>query len=184
VLPETPPLLSVTVTDPEAAPAARGENVTLTTQEDPAASVAPHVPDCPKCVLATIDEMLKTADPELLTVTVCAVLVVPRVTEPKESELGATPATGAIPVPVSATICVLPGTPPLLSVTVKDPEAAPAATGENVTLITQEDPAASVAPHVPDWPKCALATIDAMFRTADPELLRVTVCVALVVPTS
>ena len=88
------------------------------------------------------------------------------------------------PVPDKTTVCVLPKTPPLLSITVTNPEAAPAAVGEKNTLIMQEDPAASVAPHVPDCEKGPLAVILAMASAADPELLRVTVCAALIVPTS
>jgi len=52
--------------------------------------------------------MLSGPLPVLLSVTVCAVLVVPAGWLPKERLLGAKPAAGAVPVPVRATVWGLP----------------------------------------------------------------------------
>ena len=59
------------------------------------------------------------------------------------------------PVPLSATLCVLPATPLLLSVMVSVPVSAPTAVGVKVTLIVQEPPDATLPPPWPqsekDW---------------------------------
>jgi hypothetical protein len=137
--------LSAMVSTPEAAPFVVGENTTLTVQLVPAASVAPHV------VLETANGPLVVMPPNvrsllrrLVIVTVLALLVVPTVTVPKLRLLDET-VTGAVPVPVSVTVC---GLVSALSVTTRLPAAALRAVGTNCTLIVQLAPAASDAPHV------------------------------------
>jgi hypothetical protein len=53
------------------------------------------------------------------------------------SVAGDTPASGAVPVPVRPTVCVLPFTPLLLSVSVKVPVRAPFVVGAKLTLMVQ-----------------------------------------------
>ena len=64
------------------------------------------------------------------------------------------------------------------------PDFGPFVFGENVTLIVQFAPAATLVPHVdviPNWPA---AFIEEMVSAILPVLVRVTVCGALVVPTA
>jgi thiol:disulfide interchange protein len=56
--------------------------------------------------------------------------------------------TGAVPVPLKLTVCVLPVTPLLLSVIVRAPVSAPVAVGEKVTLIVQEPLAGTLPPQL------------------------------------
>ena len=90
---------------------------------------------------------------------------------------------GDVPVPVRATVCMLPATPLLLSVMVRVPVRVPVAVGEKVTLIVQELLAATLPPQLLVSPKLALAAMLVMVSAALPVLLRVTGCDALVVPT-
>ena len=71
-----PVALSVTVTVPGWLPRAVGVNVTLMEQLAPAATEAPQVLACAYCALATMLVMLSAAVPELVSVMVCAALVV------------------------------------------------------------------------------------------------------------
>jgi hypothetical protein len=95
---------------------------------------------------------------------------------------------GFIPVPLKVTVCMLPVTPLLLSVMVSVPVSEPVAVGVNVTSIVQEPPTARLLPQAPAplvTPKLALAAMLAIVSAAVPVVLfRVTVCDALVVPTS
>jgi hypothetical protein len=84
----TPPALTVRV--PVRLPVAVGVNFTLTVHEPFAAIEDPHVLVCAKSPLAEIDETDAAELVGLETVTVCALLVEPVVTEPKFSALGAT----------------------------------------------------------------------------------------------
>ena len=68
-----------------------------------------------------------------------------------------------------------------LSVTVIVPGWLPRAVGVKVTLMEQLAPAATEAPQVLVWAYGALAAMLVMFNAAVPELVRVTVCAALVV---
>jgi hypothetical protein len=90
----TPPALTVRL--PVRAPAAVGENVTLTVHEPFAAIDEPHVLVSAKSPLAEMDETEAAALVGLETVTVCAAVVVPVAAEPKLSALGAavTPEAG------------------------------------------------------------------------------------------
>ena len=77
VLPDVPPLLSVTVNVPLSTPFVVGDNVTLMEQELAAAKVPPQVLVCPKLALAAMPVIVSAAVPLLVSVTICAVLVVP-----------------------------------------------------------------------------------------------------------
>jgi hypothetical protein len=70
-----------------------------------------------------------------------------------------------------------------LSVIVRVPANVPVAVEEKVTLMVQEAPAATLAPQVLVWTKLALVAMLDIRRLAFPELLSVTCCAALVVPT-
>jgi hypothetical protein len=88
-------------------PVAAGENVTLMVQLPLAATELPHVLVCPKSPgLAPVNAMLlmvNAAFPVLLNVKVWALLVEPRFWLLKVRVEVVVPATGAVPVPVSAT---------------------------------------------------------------------------------
>ena len=88
-------------------------------------------------------------------------------------------------VPVRLTLCVPPAA---LSVTVTAAVRDPVADGLKVTLIAHLAPAATLEPQVFVWAKSpALAPETAMLvmlKAAVPELVRVTVCAALVVATA
>src|SRR5207249_4739449 len=90
----------------------------------------------------------------------------------------------ASPVPVRLTAC---GLPLALSVTLNDALLVPLAVGVKVTLIVHCAPAATEVPQLLVCPKSPLlAPVMAMlemFNVAEPMLLRVTACAALVVPT-
>ena len=88
---------------------------------------------------------------------------------------------GAVPVPVRETICGLPGAS---SVMVIAPVLVPRAVGAKVTLIVQLAPAATEPAQVFVWAKSPLLVIPVMLSRAAPVLVNVTVCTALVVPTS
>jgi len=90
-----------------------------------------------------------------------------------------------VPFPLRGTVC---GLPPALSVTVNIPERAPKAVGENVTLILQLAPAASVAglmghaeAPVLVSAKSPEAAIVLIVKAAVPVFVNVTTCAALVV---
>ena len=93
----------------------------------------------------------------------------------------------AAPVPVRLTVCVLPATPPVLSVMVRVPVRVPVAEGLKVTPMVQFPAAARLEPQVLVWEKSlepALTAMPAMARDAVPVLLRVTGWEALEVPNS
>ena len=71
--------LSIIVIVPVFAPFWVGENVTLTVQFAPAATLAPQVEVIPNSALAFIDAILSAVLPVLVSVTVCGELVVPTV---------------------------------------------------------------------------------------------------------
>jgi hypothetical protein len=163
--------------------------VTVMGQFPPAASELPQVLVWPKSPgLAPVNPtpvMDRGAFPVLLRVTVWVALGVPTLL--LKGLVVVTPATGPLPVPVRLTLCVLPATLLLLSVMIKEAERLPSAAGVNVMLKVQFPPAASELPQVLVWPKSpGLAPVNptlVMDRGAFPVLLRVTVWVALGVPT-
>jgi len=72
-----PVALSVTVRFPVRVPVAVGVNFTEMAQLEPAATVDPQEFVWAKSPEAVIDAMLRADPPELVSVTVCAALVVP-----------------------------------------------------------------------------------------------------------
>jgi hypothetical protein len=80
--------------------------------------------------------------PGLLTVTVSAPVVFPTTSLPKVSVEVEKPRAGAMPVPVSATVCVLPATPLLLSMRISVPLRDPVPAGVKVTLRVHVPPEA------------------------------------------
>ena len=124
----------------------------------------------------------------LLSVTVCAALVVLRVCAANVRLAVLTEATGefaaASAFPDNATVCVVPFE--LLSVMVSVPDLAPALVGVKVTLIVQVAFAANVVPQVPpvapvrlakpDEPGVLAIAIPLIVNALLPVLLSVTVC--------
>jgi hypothetical protein len=104
---------------------------------------------------------------------------------PKESEVGEKVTAGAVPVPVRATVC---GLPVALSATESVALRAPAAWGENVTLIVQVVPGARLVPQLFVCKKSPLfipvTIIDVTVSVVVPMLVRIAVCTALRVPTA
>src|SRR5207237_832147 len=91
---------------------------------------------------AANEVMVKAAVPVFVSVIVIGALVVASGWLPKPRLVGANPMPGAVPFPLSATVC---GLPPALSATDSVPVRAPEAVGVKVTLIEQLAPAAKVA---------------------------------------
>jgi hypothetical protein len=129
--------------------------------------------------------MFNAALPELLRVTDCAGLVVPRVWVMKVRLEAVRVTVGLVPVPVRLTVC---GLPAALSEMFTVAVRLPAAAGVNVTLIVQFSSAASELPHVEVSGKsAALAPVTAMlvkFKVPLPLFVRVTVWAAALVPTN
>src|SRR5438132_160103 len=130
------------------------------------------------------------APPLLVSVTLCAGLVVPTRCSPNALLVAESVAVGGVtPVPVSDTDC---GLPAASSVMVTVAVRALAAVGVKVRLRTQLAPAASVAPLRQVVPEAsakspALAppsTAVAMLRGAVPPLLNCTFDTALALPTA
>ena len=82
----------------------------------------------------------------------------------------AAPTVKSWPVPLTATIWVLPVVLSLLSVMVRVPVREPPLVGEKVTLIVQELPAATLLPQLLVCAKLALAAMLATERAALPVL--------------
>jgi len=119
-----------------------GENVTLTEQDAPAASVAGDMGQlllCLKSPVAWIEAIARGTGCWLVTWTVLLSLVAPIFVEPKVKELGDN-VTGKTPEPLRDTAREE-GLPE--SVTVSVPLMGPTAVGVNVKEIVQDLPAAS-----------------------------------------
>src|SRR5437764_7450245 len=86
--------------------------------------------------------MVKSAVPVFVSVTVIGVLAFDSSWLPEPGLVGAHPSPGAVPLPVSATVC---GLPPALSTTDSVPVRAPETVGVKVTSMVQFAPAANVA---------------------------------------
>ena len=181
--------MSVKITEALKLPEAEGVNVTLTVQVLVGVSVAPVQVSAllakslgfePPIVTV---EMARLTVPVLVTVSVMGALVVAGAWLGKPKTRAEKLAVATVPVPCKLTFCVLPATPPLLSVTVRVPVSGPLAVGEKVTLIVQEPLAATLPPQLLVSPKLALAAMLAMVSTPKPELLSATGCDTLVVPT-
>jgi len=146
-------LLSVNVRLPEAATAVVGVKVIATVQVPDAATgveveqVVPVVATANGAAVV-IPVKVRLALPVLVTVTVCAALVVFTncALKLREAPERLTIGAGGIAVPVRLTVCVVPAVPPELSVTVMVAVRVPLVTvGSKVTLIVQVPPAATGA---------------------------------------
>jgi hypothetical protein len=126
--------------------------------------------------------------PVLVTVTICAALMVPTVCGPNvklEGERLIVPVPD-VPVPVRAAVSGLP--PVTLSVTVSAPVIGPTVAGLNATSNVQLAAGAKVAVgvHVPPDAISKFAAIEKPVRPTDtvPLFVIVTACAALVVPSA
>jgi hypothetical protein len=182
-----PPALSVMVMLAARLPVAVGLKVTLMEQFAPAATLAPHVFVCEKSplfvpVMAML-EIVNVAVPVLVSVTICTALLMPTIWLPKLMLLPPSVTMGATPVPVSVTVCGLPGNG---SLTVMAPLRMPVAVGVKVTLTLQLAVGARVAGLTGQllvWAKSPLAATLTVVAEA-PLLLTLTASALLVVPTS
>src|SRR5579859_7644932 len=84
------------------------------------------------------------------------------------------------PVPLNVTVCGLPGA---LSVIAIEPDLGPVAVGVKVIVSVQFAPTATEPPQLLVTAKSPLGDIFVMVNGPVPELVKVTVCAALVVPT-
>ena len=183
--------------DADRPPRAPGLNVTLIVQEPPVATVVQVFAETAKsAAFAPVIDGAATVSgrsPVFETVTVCAALVVFTSWLAYVSDAGEMLATGAMPVPESATVRV--GFTGSLLAIASDAVLLPRAPGLNVTLIAQvvlvagATGAASVGPQVfAEIAKSAafapVTVMPLMASAALPLLDKVTVCAPLVVFTS
>ncbi len=128
--------------------------------------------------------MLSVKLPLLVSVTVCAELVVPTDWFPKAMLVGLSEAVGPVPVPVRLTLC---GLPDVLSVTVRLADGEKATVGVKVREMVHWAAALRVAPQVLFCANCRgfgpVNPILVMLSVALPGLESVTVWAGLVVPT-
>jgi hypothetical protein len=124
--------------------------------------------------------MVRGPDPVLVNVTVCAALVVPTFWLANVSFAGTKLTAGATPVPLKGTLNWL---PEILSVIVNSPLRVPVAVGVKVTAMVQFAPGVKLVTQVL---LCAKSPVTAMLgvKTELPLLVTLTLCAALVVPTS
>ncbi len=170
--------LLVTVSVPVRAPDAVGVNFTVTVHDAPTA-IDEQVLVWLKSPLALTPETVAVEVPELVRVTFWVAEEAPTTVPANDSEPGLALRTGpgATPVPDSGTVLVTPA-----AVTDRLPVRVPAAVGWNVTLTVQDAPAAMLLPQVL---LCVKSPDTAMVPTAadaEPPLVTVTVCAALVPP--
>jgi len=181
---------SVTAGAVEPVPEATGVKVTLMVQVASGATLVTVVPQevgvlvraksAASVPVRVMDDEVKVrvADGSVLvSVTVCAVLVVPTVWLAKVRLVGTNWTN--VPVPLKATVCVLPETLPLLSVIVSVPLLVGGldSFGVNVTLMLQFAPAATVVPQVfvsVNSFGSVVTTMLVMLSAPVPELVRVT----------
>jgi hypothetical protein len=159
--------------------------VTVLAAEDPDVSVrvvgdGTHVAAVGALVQLTVT--VPANPPSELTVAA----IIPDCPAASVSDVGETSgAENATPVPESPTVC---GLSEALSVAVTEALRAPVACGVNVTLMVQLAPAATDVPQVLVWAKSLmLVPVTATLvreSAALPELVSVTVCAVLVVPTN
>jgi hypothetical protein len=179
--------LSEIDSDPVSIPLAVGAKKTSTLQLAPEASDEPQLLPCEKLALATILLKVTAVEPVLVSVTVCAALVVPTVWLAKVklvverlTETDGGGELGVLPEPVSATVWAL---ELALSEIDREPVSVPVVVGEKATEIVQPAPAASDEPQLLLCEKLELAVMALKVTAVEPVLVSVTVCAALEVPT-
>ena len=134
---------------PRCRPAEIGENVTLMVQLAPAARLVPQVLVSAKGALVVMPVMLTAVAAVLVSVVVCAALVVPTpwlsnsmpTSDPKDCGEN----VRVTPVPCKL---MLSGPSGALEATVKLPPRKPTEVGAKVTLMIQLAPPATEVPHV------------------------------------
>jgi hypothetical protein len=184
-----PPALSLNERVPEALPTAVGVKVSATVQDPDAATGAEIEQVVPEAAIAKgpvtpIAVKVRLALPALVTVTLCAGLVVPTGSDGK---VGADDKLTMAPNPMALKALPL-GLFQALSVNIRLPEAVPTAVGVKVTATLQVPAAATglevehVVPEVA-MAKGPVVVIALKVRLALPVLVTVTVCAGLVVPT-
>ena len=151
---EPPPENGIESRRPGAAPLTVGVNATFTVQVSPPAWTT--LPEQVSAVMLYGPEgsetvpMVASALPLLVTVMVCAALVVPTAWGPNGIVPGATPITACVPVPVSATVACVVSAPVYLIVSVSG--SVPIAVGLNATVIVHLAAAPLVASVTPAQP--------------------------------
>ena len=128
------------VTVPDAAPVTVGANVTWIVHYPDGAIVPMQLLVWLNVPVTVTLVICNGPVPVLCTVMFPAVLVVPTTCDEKDKLVGLTDAAGAVPVPLSSTICVAPRLPES-SLTLSAPVTEPTTCGVNVTATTQWDPA-------------------------------------------
>ena len=164
------------------APIEVGLNATLTVQELSGATAVRQVLAAEKEARATpvteMPETVRSALPVFLTVIACRVEVVLIRAEPKASEVGDTAASGASPVPLTAT--VLDDDPSLLLLWAMliSADFAPVVAGANDTLMVQVLPTATVPQVVAEKEAASTPVTETpeTRRSTLPVLLTVMVC--------
>lgn len=161
-----PTALSLTCNEPERAPVCVGWNTTLMVQLPPPDRLDPQVvAETAKSPVVDAEMLVNELLPLFFSVNVLATLVPPTSVLGKFALAGVN-VTCALPVPVSATLCGLPGA---LSVIVTAPVRVPICVGVNVTLNLQLPPTGSVLPQVLVlMAKSPLAAMLLMFNVALP----------------
>src|SRR5215472_13335393 len=173
-------LLLLRDNDPLRLPVVVGTKVRLMLQLAPAARL-PQELVWAKSPVTVIPVMVRGASPLLVRVAGCGVLAVPTSWFVKVRFAGVQEAIGACPFPAR----VAEGTALLKSPdTVMLPVRVPRAVGVKVTLITQLVPGASEAPQVLVWANSPVAWMPLKVMGILPVLVSVSVCAALVVPTT
>lgn len=152
-----PEALSAIVTEAVRPPMAVGAKVTVMLQLPPAGTEPPQLLDSLKSPafgpVTVMLVMVKAAVPVLLMVTGWAALVIPRVWLVKVRLVEVRLTLGPLPMPIRLTLCVLPATLLLLSVTISVAARVPGRVGVKFTLIVQFPPAATELPQLLLWPK-------------------------------
>lgn len=171
--------LSAMLRVPVAAPNATGVKVTPTRQFAPAAMLIPQVLLAMAKGLPVDMEMPVSVSAVLsllVTVTVFTALVLATASEPKLRLLEET-VTGALPLPVTATVCV-----PALSVMVRTPEAEPTTVGEKMIEIVHDAAGAMLPLQVLVWLNGPVTATFVTWSGPVPELSTVTFFAVLEVP--
>ena len=183
VLPMALLLLSLIVSVPVRGPPASGVKVTLIVHDPPAAILAGQLFVCAKFPLVVTLATASARLPVFESVRACEPLVALTCCAMKLSVAGDTPASGAVPVPVKPTVCVLPVMVLLLSVSVNVLVRVPFVVGAKVMLMVQVLVGARLPLQLFVWLKSPPAVMPVIVSVAVPVLVSVTACEALVVPT-
>jgi hypothetical protein len=180
--------LSTIVKFADSLAATEGRYATLTIQLAPAAKLLPHafavIRKHPAYAPVVATELIVNGPvPLFFTVTVWLALVVFSFCVPKLRLVGARLTTGAVPVPVSATVC---GDPAALSVISKLAVLLPTAVGLNVTTAVRLAPTAMLDPQLFTKLKSPAfvppTVIELISKAAVPVFFTVMVWLALAVP--